>query len=266
MPKEWHDRHSVNKIEDDDEQRELYRRIVADKKPYFMRYIYPALSKQYNTYIKNTERNALREFGMTVKELQNTSPDNLNQRQKDFLDYYRRRMPVGMNDCVMNKICRRFEEEFDGYIGKYSLNEKYDYGFMKSSNEYTPRAYYQIQRLYEDYNRRLITHSILSDCERSDNYESVITLDIMNNEFKEECSKICPNSSTLCNILLDICYRKKSTKRFAWNMCGHDIIKNLLDKNDGYISFPTQCTEEESELVYCGTHFRIKKKLIEVNI
>ncbi len=55
MPREWHDRHSVNLIEDTDTRR-FYLKLVADKKPYFMRLIYPALMKQYNTYIKNTNK------------------------------------------------------------------------------------------------------------------------------------------------------------------------------------------------------------------
>ena len=38
MPRTWHDRHAANKIEDD-ELRDFYRSIVADKKPYFMRYL-----------------------------------------------------------------------------------------------------------------------------------------------------------------------------------------------------------------------------------
>lgn len=73
MPRTWHDRHAANKIEDD-ELRDFYRSIVADKKPYFMRYIYPALMKQYNQYIKNTNRNCLREFQMTVDELRMVMP------------------------------------------------------------------------------------------------------------------------------------------------------------------------------------------------
>ena len=80
MPKSWHDRHTVNKIEDDDTKR-FYRSIVADKKPYFMRYIYPSLMKQYNTYIKNTNRNALREFQMTVDEMMSMPFENLSERK-----------------------------------------------------------------------------------------------------------------------------------------------------------------------------------------
>ena len=104
MPRTWHDRHAANKI-DDDELREFYRSIVADKKPYFMRYIYPALMKQYNQYIKNTNRNCLREFQMTVDELRLIPSDELTERQSDFLRYYDYRMPVGTGACVLTKIC-----------------------------------------------------------------------------------------------------------------------------------------------------------------
>ena len=84
MPRLWYDRHAANKIEDP-AQRELYLKIVADKKPYFMRYIYPALMKQYNTYIKNTDRNALREFQMTVAELYKLPIGETTERQREFL-------------------------------------------------------------------------------------------------------------------------------------------------------------------------------------
>ena len=94
MPRLWYDRHAANKSEGD---AKFQRNIVADKKPYFMRYIYPMLSKQYNTYIKNTDKNALREFQMTVAELKATPKSDLTERQEEFLRYYDFRMPVGVN-------------------------------------------------------------------------------------------------------------------------------------------------------------------------
>ena len=164
MPREWYDRHAVNKIEDED-KRNLYRRIVADKKPYFMRYIYPTLMKQYNTYIKNTERNALREFQMTVSELKAIPIGEATDRQRDFIRYYDYRMPVGVHDCVMNRICRRFEEEFDGYIGRHNSSTDFDYTIMRSGADYTPRQYSAIKRLYEEYNKRLTSYSVFADYE-----------------------------------------------------------------------------------------------------
>lgn len=262
MPRYWHDRHAANKILNET-QRELCRNLVADKKPYFMRYIYPALMKQYNTYIKNTNRNALREFQMTVSELQMIPETELTDRQRDFLYYYNYRLPVGIGDCVMNKICRRFEQEFDGYIGKHNAKTYFDYTIMKSDAEYTTTQYTAIKKLYEDFNKRLQSYAIFADYERVDKGDTFNTLSIMNDEFKKECSLVCPNSESLCNIILDLCYTKNSTKRFAWNMCGQDIIHNLLTKNNNTISFPT--IDFNGEIRYCGENFSIKQKQIGVN-
>lgn len=255
MPRLWYDRHAANKIEDP-AQRELYRKIVADKKPYFMRYIYPTLMKQYNTYIKNTERNALREFQMTVDELNEIPIGQTTERQREFLKYYALRMPVGTHDCVMNKICRRFEEEFDGYIGKHNSSVKFDYTIMRSNAEYTPKQLATIKRLYDDYNKRLVSYSIFADYERIDDCNSYATLSMMNEDFRKECAKACPNSKALCNIILDICYKKSATKRFAWNMCGTEIIHNLLERTGGHISYPV--VSKSGKLKYCGISYDIE--------
>lgn len=261
MPKEWYDRHSVNKIEDDD-KRNFYRSIVADKKPYFMRYIYPTLMSQYNTYIKNTDKNCLREFGMTVSELKSMRYDELTERQIEFLNYYNRSMPVGTNDCVMNQICRKFEMMFDGFNKKSSYKSDFDYSIMKSDAEYTAKQYRTIKSIYETYTKRLSNFKSFAEYERVDDGDSALGLERIKEEFIEECDKICPDQSVLCNIILDICYSKNITKRFAWSICGSEIIKNLLSKNGNKISYPVMCDDGEFE--YGGNSFTIETKEIEV--
>ena len=261
MPKEWYDRHSVNKIEDDD-KRNFYRSIVADKKPYFMRYIYPTLMSQYNTYIKNTDKNCLREFGMTVSELKSMRYDELTERQVEFLNYYNRSMPVGTNDCVMNQICRKFEMMFDGFNKKSSYKSDFDYSIMKSDAEYTAKQYRTIKSIYETYTKRLSNFKSFAEYERVDDGDSALGLERIKEEFIEECDKICPDQSVLCNIILDICYSKNITKRFAWSICGSEIIKNLLSKNGNKISYPVMCDDGEFE--YGGNSFTIETKEIEV--
>lgn len=262
MPKLWHDRHTVNKMEDSD-TKDFYRRIVADKKPYFMRYIYPALMKQYNTYIKNTTRNALREFQMTVDELLALPPDKLTQRQKDFLRYYEYRMPVGTGDCIMNKICRRFEDEFDGYIGKHNTSVPFDYTIMKCGSDYSSAQFYSIKKLYEEYNKRLQSYTVFADSERIDKYDSASEIAVINEEFRKECDKLCSNADMLCDIILDICYKRSSTKKFAWSMCGSNIIHNLLERNNHSISFPV--IDAAGDIDCCGDRFSVKTKRIEVD-
>lgn len=261
MPRSWHDKHTVNTIEDE-ETRDFYRRIVASRKPYFMRYIYPRLMKEYNTYIANTNKNALREFQLTVNELAEIPITYQTDRQKEFLRYYTYRMPVGTNDCVMNKICRKFEQEFDSYMRKHGSSRQFDYSIMKSDSTYTSTQFANIKRLYEEYNNRLVSYAIFSDYERVDEIDSFSTLSDMNAEFRRMCDSVCPDKSALCNIILDICYKKKSTKRFAWNMCGEEIIKNLLAKNDNIISYPT--IDPNGDISYCNNKFSIKQKVLEV--
>lgn len=254
MPRSWRDRHSANKIEDD-ELRSFYRSIVADKKPYFMRYIYPSLMKQYNQYIKNTDRNSLREFQLTVSELKALPDESLTDRQRDFIRYYDYRMPVGVGDCVMNKICRKFEAEFDGYISKNSSIKGFDYSIMKSESTYTTSQFNAIKKLYEEFNKRLQNYAVFADYERIDDWYSKNELMIMEDDFRNKCSIVCPNQSALCNIILDICYTKSSTKKFAWSMCAHEIIHNLLKKNNYTISFPT--LDSNGCIKYCGETFTI---------
>ena len=262
MPKTWHDRHAVNQIEDEG-LKGFYRSIVADKKPYFMRYIYPALMKQYNTYIKNTERNSLREFQMTINELRSVSDDQLSERQKDFLKYYHYRMPVGIGDCVMNRICRRFEQEFDGYIGRHNITTQFDYRIMRGSEEYSSTQYNAIKKLYEDYNQRLRNYAVFADYERVDENDSRTEMSVMTDEFRRNCNKICQNGDALCNIILDLCYTRTSSKNFAWSMCGQDIIRNLLKKCDGIISYPV--SDPNGDIEYCNNRFSVSTKKIEVN-
>lgn len=261
MPREWHDRHAVNKIEDP-EKRELYRRIVADRKPYFMRYIYPDLMKQYNTYIKNTNRNALREFGMTVLELKALPYSSLTERQLEFLRYYEYHMPVGTRNCVMNRICRKFEEAFDGYVARQKAANAFDYTILCSDVPYTARQYQTVCRLYSDYLSRVQGYAVFAESERVDSDDMQMAFQTIDDEFSRECAVACPNSAALCNILLDVCYNKSTAKRFVWKMAGTQIIQNLLDSHDGILSYPT--LDENGELEFCGNRYTVKTKRIEV--
>lgn len=261
MPKYWHDRHAANRLEDS-EEREFCRSIAADKKPYFMRYIYPKLMTQYNTYIKNTNRNALREFQMTVDEMLATDEENLTERQIEFLSFYHSRMPVGTAPCVMNKICKRFEEEFDGYVGKKNAKTAFDYTIMKYGKDYTASQYRDVKKVYDEYLGRVRHYMMFSEYERVDEYESASMLASIKEEFEKKCYSICGNKYTLCDILLDVCYTRSSSKKFAWSICSAEIVGSLLKNNGNVIHFPTM--DENGDIEYCGKRYRVEEKVIEV--
>ncbi len=260
MPREWHDRHAALDISDL-EERTFSRSIVADRKPYFMRYIYPDLAKQYQRYIQNTERNALREFGRTVSDLMSAPYSSLSDREKEFLHYYELRMPVGTGNCVMNTICRKFEDTFDGYLGVASANTIFDYSIYKSDAAYTQRQYNAVRNLFSEYNNRIKNFKIASYSGAVGNDERVDRIEYMKDELRRECYAACSNEKALCNIVLDICYSKATTRKFAWDMCADIIINNLMEQNGMTIRFPTRCTD--GDIVYCGERFAMTQITME---
>lgn len=262
MPKDWYDR-AANRLTDDLSEEEVQRRlfnlrVLADKKPYFMRYIYPNLMSQYNTYIKNTDKKCMREFRQTIEEMMAKNPDELTQAEAEFIDYYIQRMPVGVHPCVMNKICRRFEEEFDNYFLKNISEEEFDYSIMKSGQEYTTTQYNAIAKLYEQYTKRLQEYMQFSKRERIDEDESATKRSLMIRDFKVECERACSNAAQLCDIILDLCYRRSGSKQFCWDICSEEIIDNLLKNNDNTIYFPVQ--DEDGDIEFCGKRFTLESK------
>lgn len=163
----------------------------------------------------------------------------------------------------MNKICRRFEEEFDGYIGKHNSSIKFDYSIMRNDSEYSSSQFYAVKKLYDDYSRRLQNYMVFADYERLDRWDSLSELQTMDEDFRKDCDKVCSNEDMLCNIILDICYKKNSTKKFVWSMCGRNIIHNLLKKNDYRIQFPT--IDTDGSISYGGERYSVKSQRIEVD-
>ena len=110
---------------------------------------------------------------------------------------------------------------------------------MKGDAEYSRSQYNAIMKLYENYNKRLRNYAVFANYERVDEYDTFARMLEMRNGIH---SGLHPRNVgpifALCNIVLDICYQRSSTKRFAWEMCGEEIIQNLLKRNDGRYLLP----------------------------
>ena len=254
MPKYWYDRASCRTADlPDEETRELNLAILADKKPYFMRYIYPSLNKQYTTYISNTKKKCLREFRITIEELMEKDEAELTEEERTFLRYYQIKMPVGTNNCVMNRICRRFEREFDGYVGKYK-NGPFDFSRMKSGAQYSAAQFKALESVYRDYTKRLSEYSQYAKLERIDQGDQTDARVIFMDEFRRQCYEVCSDSKALCDILLDICYRREGTKQLVWDVCGEEIIDNLLRNSGEKMWCPHQ--DSGGDVEFCGERYR----------
>lgn len=262
MPKEWYNRDANRQDEADSEiesaKKEFNLRIVADRKPYFMRYIYPDLMKKYNTYMTNANKKALREFGLDIKDIM--AQEELTDEQVAFLEYFDWKLPVGDHDCVQNKICKRIEEEFDGYVKKNPPPATFDYTVLKTSMEYTKSQYALIAELYEEYTQKVQEFMVESYYKRMDQDDAIVGKALLLRNFKQLCNEICSNAEQLCNIVLDLCYRNNRSKQFAWDMCGTQIIENLLNKNGRKLSFPV--SDDNGDIEFGGQRFSMSTIII----
>ena len=270
MPKEWYN-YRYNKINidyetgeilDDEEtvkEKERNIKIMVNKKPYFFIYNYDNLKSKYNTFLKEVENNCLIRFGKTFNELQNNCE---TEEEKQFLQSSFYKSPVFDNACTMNRICWKIEDEFKDIKLKVRQDDKkFNFKIYKSSKRYDKEHYKDIEKLYREYNRAKKENVSSMISNMNNGLEGTDTVDIANSKqvlidnFKNKASEICVNSEELCNIVLDLCYKNKNNRQFAWDISGEQIIINLLNKNDKKIKYPVQ--DENGNIEWDGKRFSI---------
>lgn len=264
MPKYWYDKSACNKLPSDtDEQKhfkELCLRIVAENKPYFMKYVYPDLMAKYNKYLKDTNSKCIREFRMSMVGL--IQKPNKTIPEKEFVEYYKKLMPVGDNPCTINRIAWLFEDTFKSYLSEYTKTSEFDYSILKSGVEYSRNDYQKIAKIKSEYDDSVKYYQQLANKQRLDKDEVSINRNMMLLKFKAKCEEICSNKKELCDIVIDLCYSSSKSKQFAWDICGEVIIENLLEKNDNIINYPV-LVKSDGEFEFGGEQFIICQKKYE---
>lgn len=257
MPKEWYDYHSAAKIEDED-MRNLYTSLLAEKKVYFQRYIYPALDKEYREFMQCMRLKVRSGSGMDLEEL--LQKEDRTEYEQKLVDQYYRQLPVGIGDCVMNKICRRFESEFDGFRASLKDLPPFDHSIYKCGVEYKKSHFYAIKDIYKEYLR--LTSDFMSQArkDRVDKDEIANGRSVLLDWFRTRCDAVCSDEKQLCDILVDICYTRESSKQFAWSVVGDMMVDNLLKRNDYYVTYPVQ--DDHGDIAYAGKTFSsIRQKI-----
>ena len=257
MPEHWYNRRD-NVVKDGDSQEVIEKKhfdmsIVADRKPYFMIYVYPHLKKEYDTYFKNADFKSTAMFGIHLDEF--VLKQKLTKDEQTFLDYYNALMPVGVNPCVINRISWLINTEFNGYLKRINSASSFDYSILKSDTEYSQRNYNDIKKAYKEYLAKVEDFRKKQSTERIDDAQTERRKLI--ESFKKDCELICTNEDELCNIVLDICYKTENSKQFAWDICGNVFIKNLLKRRNYVLSYPE--LNSSWDFKYMGFGFSMKQ-------
>lgn len=264
MPAKWYNwiSNKVKRTQSSKEKKNnvINRYLLADKKPYFMKYIYPSSKAEYEKYLKTNNDKCIIRFSLTLDELID-KPTHTDE-ESQFLKAYYAGIPLGMAPCTINRICWKIERIFDKYF--LPVDDHFDYSIMKSDIEYSPHMFAKIKKIYEGYISELREYSKMCAKERIKDYDSKTLKFILQENFRRSCIETCPNSDILCNIILDICYSKKGSKRFAWDMCGETIIQNLLKRNNYKITYPI--SNQYGDIEFGGNTYSMTTTDIKIDI
>jgi len=265
MPSYWYNmRDNLVKegdTEEDKKTKKFNQKIAAYRKPYFMTYVYPNLKSRNNKYTKDTNNGVLMRFASygirNVNDLM--SYEHKTDEMVRCLSRYNDL--VGSNACTVNRICWLFENEFST-LSQVKSDSEFDYSIMKSGVPYSQGDYEQIEEIYQRYKSRLDRYYSKINSTKDDSYDVAQQLRLFRNDFKRQCEIVCPDEKQLCDIIIDICYRKENSKQFVWDIVGETILDNLLKAHDNYLSYP-ELQDGDGEFKYCGMDFSMKK--IKVN-
>lgn len=87
-----------------------------------------------------------------------------------------------------------------------------------------------ISSLYETYAREVQQFKSRSANTYIREEDAARTREFLLDQFRRESAALCPNEAELCDILIDLCYCDNRSKQFVWDLCGHVILRNLLQK------------------------------------
>ena len=229
MPKYWYKINACGNEEKAKTEKELkdilfLKSLCANKKPYFMIYIYNDLKTKYKTHLKSSSSKCIRELGITLEELM--SKENLTDKEKNFIEWYNKLMPVGLGECSMNKICKHIEKEFEGYSLSLKKSSDFDYKVLKVKTKCKDEHREELKKLCNEYVKEISNFKNKKNRNENDD-DFVKNRKDLKDKYKKLAIEICKNDKERLNIILELCYEYNNNKQFCWDVVGDLIIKRL---------------------------------------
>lgn len=234
--------------------------IIANKQPYFFVYRYPKLLKKFKEHENHFDVKSIRKFKLRLEDLKKKK--DKTEEEMAFIEDFIKYSPCSLDDSVMNKICWKIEKEFKVKKATYDVKEKpFDYNVLKTESGYSNSLYLQIKELFDEYQIKVREYYQIKKYQTEDDKEYEDQRITFKKDFEHRANVICSNFEELTNIIVELCYKKNgSFQQFAWDICGKQILDNLLLKNGNVISYPVQ--DANGEIEYSGERYTMLTKQI----
>lgn len=256
-PKEpWEFTHFENINQDDDDitKAEKYKHnsLVISKKPYFFRYLYPELNKQYKKHESQYNEISKCAFGIKFKKL--LIKKDKTEQEKNLIRKYQKFCPLINSNCTMNILCREFENiDFDIKYNDSNITMLPDYQNLYIVKPEILKQYRDMYRKYS--NKKAINYvTSLFDSE-GENFSEIKfgIIDATREEIRDQWAELemdVKKSLTYIHALA-----REYTKfnwAFAYDLLG-ELILDCVDQNKTYAP-----VEDENGKEYLGHKYILK--------
>lgn len=247
FPSEWKKREFLYTSDEKEERDRKYyhNSLIANRKPYFMIYVYDKVNNDYREYKKKSERACKEKFGCTLNQL--LSKKDKSKQESYYVSEYYRRMPVIKNNSVMNVLCKKIESldfKYKSPKNNENVDEMFDILYDKNVN-ISVNKLDKLKELYLKFKRRKnfkVKNNILNSIgfDTEEDKERSEMLNQFYEEVRNEAKLICSNSIELANHLVYMMYKlyPAEPKEFAWSIGGDGILDILEQKRENSISVP----------------------------
>lgn len=225
--------------DEEKEKLEFSNKIVINKRPLFMRWVYSSYNRKYEVYNKKWDADARMKLDKRLTDI--LENNDKTTEENDFLLEYFKYHPFIDNSCTMNKVCKFLEKEIK-IINCNLKNLKTNKNIKILKNNSIPSDADKIKKMENLYKKYRGEKLNFREIRNSDGKNLFKTIDQFNRFIRQEANAISSNSSELANLAVDICYvaHESDNKQFAWFVFGDDIVKNIYENRQEKCYIPKE--------------------------
>lgn len=240
------------------EEIEFNNKLIIEKRPYFMKYLYSKYKSQYNEYNKRYNYLCYMTFGIEIEELLRLS--NRTLEQEKMIEEYYRFNPFLETDCPMNNICKYMEKE----VKEIKINAKkkspsYIFDILFNKNiSITETQVKQMENVYKKYKKIKNNSQTTGELISKDDLTSIAKDTDM-----FEFDYISDDIQRLANLAVYVNYYlyPSSPKNFCWDLFGEGILLNIYDNSPHEFKLPL--LDKNGDIEYMGKKYKNKGVEIE---
>ena len=241
--------------------------IVADRKPYFFRYLYPKENAKYMEYRKKENDYCEEQFFRTLDELlalpdSELSASELNYKYNKYLRY----IPLIDHGGRMNKVCHYMEDhlaEIKRLRRKHTSEDVLNLMYSENNQNFCDEDVALMNEFYLAYKKAKEKFKKSQRNDFDDSNSATNTFNTKVKDIREQISeKISLSVEYQCDLAIYISYElhPSRTKDFCWELFGNQIIKNIECNSSTPALLPVPA--KDGDIEYLGK----KYKTMEVNL